>query len=371
MSRIRSSFALLAGCAVALGFGGTAAVAADMGLPTKAAPMVAAAPPPLDIHGFVEFDWESTLINPNGQVLGTHGAESMVAGLNWTVYHGGGWINSVTLGGLVAADWINGFQGVWALGSPTVNGNFFDLVGAVTASVTFWNFWTLREQFTVVTSQDVGGIGSGFTAGGGFGNGFGPLPFNQLTLAFNDAKFDFTGWGITWNPYVTWFYQFNNFGQQAVGTNAQTAACFTCGPNTYTFFVGIDPTLSLAKWGLPLTLKAPTYVTVGPANFWVNGAGNAVGVARSCGPGCTTTVGQDGNLGVFTTGLTAIWDLGRWIPKNYGGWYVKGGFQWYDLINSNLVLSENESVGCAINAGESCKTSKSIWVGFFGIGATF
>ena len=75
MSRIRSSFALLAGCAVALGFGGTAALAADMGLPTKAAPMVAAAPPPLDIHGFVEFDWESTLINPNGQVLGTHGAE--------------------------------------------------------------------------------------------------------------------------------------------------------------------------------------------------------------------------------------------------------------------------------------------------------
>ena len=80
--------------------------------------MVAAAPPPLDIHGFVEFDWESTLINPNGQVLGTHGAESMVAGLNWTVYHGGGWINSVTLGGLVVADWIDEFQGAWALNDP-------------------------------------------------------------------------------------------------------------------------------------------------------------------------------------------------------------------------------------------------------------
>ena len=88
--------------------------------------MVAAAPPPLDIHGFVEFDWESTLINPNGQVLGTHGAELMVAGLNWTLYHGGGWINSITVGGLVAADWINGFQGAWALNQPHVNGNFFD-----------------------------------------------------------------------------------------------------------------------------------------------------------------------------------------------------------------------------------------------------
>ena len=114
MSRIRSSFALLAGCAVALGFGGTAALAADMGLPTKAAPMVAAAPPPLDIHGFAEFLWESTYINPQGQVLGTHGAESAVAGLNWTVYHGNGWINSATLGGLVAIDFAHPDQGAWS-----------------------------------------------------------------------------------------------------------------------------------------------------------------------------------------------------------------------------------------------------------------
>ena len=81
-------------------------------------------------------------------------------------------------------------------------------------------------------------------------------------------------------------------------------------------------------------------------------------------------MGNDGDLGVFTTGLTAIWDL-KWIPANYGGWYVKGGFQWYDLINNNLVISENESVGCAINPNESCKTSRSIWVGFVGIGVHF
>ena len=359
MSRIRSSLTLLAGCAVALGFGGTAALAADMGLPTKAAPMVAAAPPPLDIHGFVEFDWESTLINPNGQVLGTHGAESMVAGLNWTLYHGGGMINSVTLGGLVAADWINGFQGAWANNEPHVNGNFFDVVGAVTASVTFWNFWTLRDQFTMVVSEDVG-----FRTGAnpGPGNGFGPLPANQLTLAFNDAKFDWTGWGITWNPYVTWFYQWDNFGQAAQGSG-QTQACFTCGPNKYTFFVGIDPTLSLSKWGLPLTLKAPTYVTVGPANFWTGGQTDL--------PAFGGGQGTDGPWGVFTTGLTAIWDLNRWIPSNYGGWYVKGGFQWYDLLNNNLVISENQSVGCLLNPGEACRTSRSIWVGFAGIGVHF
>jgi hypothetical protein len=36
-----------------------------------------------------------------------------------------------------------------------------------------------------------------------------------------------------------------------------------------------------------------------------------------------------------------------------------------------LRISENESVGCAINLNESCKTSKSIWVGFVGLGVHF
>ena len=368
MSRIRSSFALLAGCAVALGFGGTAAVAADMALPSKAPPMAAAAPPPLDIHGFVEFDWESTLINPQGQVLGTHGAETIVAGLNWTVYKGGGWINSITVGGLVAADFIDGFQGAWADGNPAVNGHLFDIVGQLSASVTFGQYWTLRDSFTVVTSQDVGGNASTFafgcaTVGGGGCNGFAPLPFNELTLSLNDS---FTGWSITWNPYVTWWYQFNNFDQAAVNTGAQTAACFTCRPNGGDFFVGIAPTINLSKWwGVPLTVKAPTYVTVGPASFWTGGAGNAPGTVVA-----GQTVGNNGALGVFTTGLTAIWDL-KWIPANYGGWYFKGGFQWYDLINNNLVISENESVGCGNPSGFSCKTSRSIWVGFVGLGVHF
>ena len=332
--------------------------------------MAAAAPPPLDIHGFVDVDWESTLINPHGQVLGTHGAESAVAGLNWTVYKGPGWINNITVGGLVAADFVDGWQGVWALGSPQVNGHFFDVAGQISASVTFGQYWTLRDAFTVVVSEDVGGNASGFAAGcavvgGGGCSGFAPLPANELKLSLNDS---FTGWSITWNPYVSWFYQFNNFNTNSVNTNAQTQGCFTCGPNRSEFFVGVDPTLSVAKWwGVPLTFKAPTYITVGPSNFWTGGAGNAVG---TCFVGGTQCVASNGALGVFTTGLTAIWDL-KFIPANYGGWYLKGGFQWYDLINNNLVLSENESVGCALNPTFSCKTSRSIWVGFVGLGVHF
>jgi hypothetical protein len=367
MSKIRSSFALLAGCAVALGFGGTAAIAADMALPAKGAPMAAAAPPPLDIHGFVEVDWESTLINPHGQVLGTKGAESAVAGLNWTIYKGAGWINNITVGGLIAADWVSGFQGAWAFGAPPVNGSFFDVAGQVSASVGFWQYWTLRDAFTIVTSQDACGIGSVRCAGGGPGVAFGPLPANELRLSFNDASFSSAWWGITWNPYVSWFFQFNNFGQNAVLASGQTQGCFTCGPNQSEFFIGVDPTLSVSKWwGVPLTFKAPTYITVGPPGFWVGGAGDAIGSVDAAGE----VVNKNGPWGVFTTGLTAIWDL-KFIPANYGGWYIKGGFQYYNLINNNLVISENQSVGCGLNPAVACKTDRNIWVGFVGLGVHF
>ena len=373
MSRIRSSFALLGGCAVALGFGGTAALAADMGLPTKAPMAAAAAPPPLAISGFAYGQWESTLINPQGQVLGTHGAESLAGGLNWTVYKGGAWLNSWTIGGLLGADFIDGFDqgGYWASFNPSLNGHFFDFFGQVNTSFTFWNAWTLRESFTMVTSQDVAGVGSprlGIACntpvpvnGSGGCGGFAPLPINELRLTYNDASW---GWPVTFNPYVEWYYDFGNINSNSVGSGAQTPACFTCGPNKSDFWVGIDLTWNASKWwGIPLTFKVPTYVTLGPENFWTGGAGNPVGAVVSFANGgpVAGTVGNDGIVGMFTTGLTAIYDL-KWIPAQYGGWYIRGGFQYYDLINNNLVLSEVESVN---------KSNRNIWVGFVGAGVHF
>jgi hypothetical protein len=340
-----------------------------MGLPSKAAPMAApAAAPPLSISGFMEGIWESTLINPHGQVLGTHGAESYVTGLSWTVYKGSGWLNSWVIGGLLAADFVDGRQGYWATFNPSMNGNFFDIVAQVSTSFTFWNNWTLRESFSTVISESVAGNSSpaavacstpgphaatgAFIQGCG---GFPPLPFNDLRLTYSDASW---GWPITFNPYVDWFYQFDNFNSSSVGGQGNnTAACFTCGPNRSEFFIGVDPTWNASKWwGIPLTFKVPTYITVGPANFWTGGTG------------CLSATGSNicqsnGSFGVFTTGLTAIWDL-KWIPVNYGSWYIRGGFQYYDLINNNLVLSETESLG----AGH---TSRNIWVGFAGLGMHF
>jgi hypothetical protein len=74
--------------------------------------------------------------------------------------------------------------------------------------------------------------------------------------------------------------------------------------------------------------------------------------------------------GAVITGHTAIWDLGRWVRSTWR-LVLPGRGQWCDLINDNLVISENQSVGCLINTAETCRTSRSIWVGFAGIGVHF
>ena len=85
----------------------------------------------------------------------------------------------------------------------------------------------------------------------------------------------------------------------------------------------MTPTINLEKyWGIPVTLKAPTYVTVGPHRSGMTTAGRDFGASS-------------GTVGMFTTGLTAIMPLSL-MPAQYGHWYAKAGFQWYDVINTAL-----------------------------------
>ncbi len=359
MTKIRSSIALVVGCVWALGLGG-AALAADMGLPVKAPPPPA--PPPLDIHGFVEWDWESFLINPSGQALINHGTVTTLAGLDWVLYKNtAGFINKWSVGGLVAADWSNDFPGYWAFFEPSANGDLFDVVMAIDSSVTFGQYWTLTETYFNVYSGDVGcnATGNCFTGGSasptGTSIGFGFLNFNTLRLTFSDS---FTGWPITFNPYVEWYYEFK-------GQNVQDMpACFDCQVGSE-FFIGMTPTVNFKPWGVPwLTLKVPTYVTIGTGDFFG---------CPSTAP-CNSTVpgspGSSGDLGVFTIGLTAIASL-TWIPSNYGNWYAKAGFQWYDVINDNLIASNAFSI-CGFEFA-TCPSwdTKSIFVGFAGLGVAF
>ncbi len=75
-----------------------------MGLPVKAPPPPP--PPPSWWSGFVEVDVESFLINPQGQALIKDLSVTTVAGVNLTLYKDkAGFINNVTVGGLIAMDW--------------------------------------------------------------------------------------------------------------------------------------------------------------------------------------------------------------------------------------------------------------------------
>ena len=47
---------------------------------------------------------------------------------------------------------------------------------------------------------------------------------------------------------------------------------------------------------------------------------------------------------MFTTGLTAIMPL-SFMPAQYGHWYAKAGFQWYDIINTALQSADAFSDG--------------------------
>lgn len=330
-----------------------------MGLPVKAPP--APPPPPSWWSGFVELDGESDLINPQGQNLINHGAATLVAGLNLTLYKDkGGFINNFTIGGLVATDWSQSFPGYWGgVANPSANGDLFDTVFIVNQSVTFGQYWTLSNEYANVISNDVqvnpatpACVGLACRAGGNSFGGFPSLVFDQVKLSLNDS---FTGWPITFNPYVTFYYELNDVTSQGV-----SAACFSCSVNNYDFFLGITPTLSLEKyWGIPVTLKAPTYVTVGPASFF-NANPNGIGAGLN-----------SGNWGVFTTGLTAVWAL-NWVPKQYGNVYAKVGFQYYDVINSAIQASNAVSI-CGGGTVAACGSSNTtnVFVGFGGIGVAF
>jgi len=288
------------------------------------------------------------LVNPQGFILQTQAAATLVAGLNLTLYKDkAGFINNVTVGALLATDWSSTpFTGVWALTGPSDSGGLFDTVFVASAAVTFGQYWTLSNEFLNVYSNDVtcaiaGQAGCAPTATGA--HGFGYLPWDQIKLSLNDS---FTGWPITFNPYVQYWYEW-------AGTTGQAAACATCINNSGDFFVGMTPTIDLSKyWGIPVTLKAPTYVTVGPTSFW--GAGSS------------------GGVGMFTTGLTAVLPL-SWMPAQYGHWYVKGGFQYYDIINTNLQLSNAISACGGTATIATCPSSQTtnIIVGFGGIGVAF
>ena len=263
-------------------------------------------------------DGESFLINPQGQTLINHGAASLVAGLNLTLYKDKtGFINNVTVGGLVDHGLVrSGFGGpTGAAPGSSANGALFDDVFAVSQSVTFGQYWTLSNTYFNVVSNDVQAFGkapvhltncSGYPA----------LVWDEVKLALNDL---FTGWPITFNPYVTWYYELQSIG--LARCHGVSAACFPCDGQQLRLLRRHDaddqPGEVLGNPGDPEGADL--------CHGWT-----VVLLERQPAFG-----GSSGSVGMFTTGLTAVMPL-SWMPAQYGHWYAKAGFQWYDIINTSL-----------------------------------
>jgi len=77
--------------------------------------------------------------------------------------------------------------------------------------------------------------------------------------------------------------------------------------------LGGIPTWDLHPYEVPIILTTPTWITVGPSNFW----------------------GGSNNFGVFSTGINAKMPLGSGSSR-FGEWSLNFGVQYYNLINSQL-----------------------------------
>ncbi len=130
---------------------------------------------------------------------------------------------------------------------------------------------------------------------------------NEHNLEFS-LKYSDKGWsGFTLNPYAKLFYAFSSKSSTVVTGKAG---------GTFDVELGAVPTYSFGV----VTASAPTWVTVGPKDYWA-------------GPGFK----KDGNLGTFQTGLK----LSTPVPLAKGaGLTVYGQVQYYHAINDNLVIAE-------------------------------
>lgn len=299
-----------------------AASAADLAYKAPPPP----AEPPLDIHGFFDVSFGGDYITPRGLHVTDTGLTTQIAtGLLFDLYKNkNGFINKFTV-----------YTGIWndlwsERNDPRV-GAWTEFDWWVGAQIGFAKNWTLDIQYIEFLNPSTL---TGFPGTERNGN---------VTLSYDDTSW---GWPIAIKPYVRGWYEFS--GPSNVTTGKASTG--------YVEF-GMNPTLDLKKqWGVYFV--APTWVSVGPKDYWTASASTTCGtIASPCGTS---------NGGVFSTGLTMFVPV-TWIPKNYGNWTVRGGFQYYHLINDYL-LQGQVNTGVAATFADA---KRDIVVGFGGIGFNF
>jgi hypothetical protein len=122
----------------------------------------------------------------------------------------------------------------------------------------------------------------------------------EFTLGYNDVGRWFVP--ISIKPYAKLFF-----------TAAGGSIVVLGQVPSFDVELGGIPTWDLRPYALPVILTMPTWITVGPSDFW----------------------GGSSNFGVFSTGINARIPLES-VPPRFGEWSVNVGVQYHNLINSQL-----------------------------------
>jgi hypothetical protein len=240
------------------------------------APLAQASADSTDIHGFFDESLQNDYITPRGLMVTNKG------------------LTSQTLDGLVflLPDNIALAGGTWVDAdadqhSPTVGAfNEFDWFFGATVGL---GNTKLGAQFVQFLSP--------------------PGAFSAETNVEFSASYNDTGMlgPLSLQPYAKLFYAITGDSTVITGRHG----------DTFDVELGGVPTWDLHAENIPLILTAPTWVTVGPQEYF----------------------GGGGDIGVFSTGIVAKYHLAQISPA-YGSWYLKGGVQFYDFINRELRVAQ-------------------------------
>jgi len=324
---------------LAMACAGSGVLAADLPLKAPAAPPP---PPPLDIHGFFDLSFKNDYITPRGLLVTNTGLTTQaLMGLVFDLYKDkSGFLNDVSFYGGVWNDlWSEQHDphvGAW---------NEFDwFVGVDFMFAQDWKFGVQYIEF-IPPANDLA-------------TSFPSVERNvEFSLAYDD-----THWGmpIAFHPYVKLFYAASGPSTVVLGDKG----------DTYDVELGVVPRLDLKPYtGVPITLLAPTWVTVGPSSYWNRNDGTTNFCGQLSNQPCALS-----NAGVVSTGLTGKMPIDFIIPARLGNWYVDAGFQYYHIINDALLAAQifTGAAGGASNVlGNFPSSHQDIVVGFAGLGMTF
>jgi len=309
---------LVAGAAFALGLTGFISGASAADMPLKAPPPPAT-PWVLDFHGDLDFNFQNTRVTGGGLLLYPTGSFLVQPGVSMDldIYKNKStFINSFSLiGTLWNEDYVDpsGFQALFR--------HWQEMDWSAGISVGFAEHWTFSAQH----------LDFAFPWDGTISN-------DVFKLSFDDS---YWGYPITINPYFQMFYTDGGGSSVILGKRAGTER----------FEAGMVPTYDFAKTtGIPLTISAPTWVEFGPSDFWNRNDGTT----SRCGPTGTSACSLS-NWGYFSTGLQG--------PYSLTNWYVKGGIQYYHIMNDALLAAQGTG-GVAPLAAETAYGGTAVVSGF-------